>query len=354
MQVVAWSFECAATGTFPSCRHDGQPWEKTDAKRKRLACTPLGYKAVLAEVRADWAFMAQVFKFPSHNTKAGCCWRCSVTPETMRDFSLTAAWRQQRLSHWGLLSRWQEWGIEPSPLFSCPYLESSCFGVDWLHAVDQGVAADFLGNLFHHCLPLLPGANKKAKVCALFVRIQEFYRQNPSCSSRYSDLTLLMIKQPKKGPKLRGRAAEVRGLIPFGLALATELLTGSDSTSVTIKNAAQQLMGAYSCLSTASFSPEAFQTNVRQFLLLYCALETNSLNPQLWRCKPKFHLFAELALAGNCPSLQWTYRDEDFGGTAAKVSRRRGGKNSVKSTGVSFLTKFLGKNKLPILRNLRR
>lgn len=349
MEVIAWSFKCLASGQFPSKRHTGEAWTQKDTYRKKLGGKPIGLKAVLAEVRADWQFLSQVFAFPAHNLGAGNCWKCRVTPQTMKDFSLTAAWRQpeNRLSHWDLLSRWHQQGVRPSPLFGAPFLVSQCFAIDWLHAVDQGVGPDYLGNLFWHVLPQLPGNNRKEKVSSLFMKIDEFYRRQPT-DSRLDDLTALMIKAPKKGPKLRSKAAEARGLIPFGLELANELLGGDDQVNVAIRGCAKHLMEAYNCLSVASFSSETLQTHVRQFLVLYCALEASSKD-KLWSVKPKFHLFAELANDGNCPSLQWTYRDEDYGGTAARVAHRRGGKNSALSMGSNFLLKFYAKNRIPTL-----
>ena len=351
MEVLAWSYKCAASGTFPTCRHNGTPWLPSDSWRKKRASKPLGCRSVLCEVRADWAFMAQVFKFPAHNTKRGCCWLCPVTPENLRDFSLSAPWRTERMSHWGLLQRWHEWEVRPSPLFAAPFLTSQCFGVDWLHCVDQGVAADYLGNLLWHVLPQFPGANRREKVSALYKRIQTYYRQHRT-DSCYQDMTELMIKQPKKSPKLRGKAAEVRGLVPFGLQLAQELVVGTDTQSVTIRSCALHLSKAYDCLSAATFNPDHLETHVRQFCLLYVALEAATPNPKLWRVKPKLHLFAELGMARNRPALQWTYRDEDFGGTAAKTARRRGGSHSVRATGMNFLSKFFSKNRMPDLRRM--
>ena len=59
-----------------------------------------------------------------------------------------------------------------------------------------------------------------------------------------------------------------------------------------------------------------------------------------FRVKPKMHLFLELCISGSKPSLSWTYRDEDFGGTAAQLSRRRGGLLSAKATSHNFLLRF--------------
>ena len=80
-KVVKWSLQVLASGQWPSCRHDGTAWLKSDAKRKDPR--PI-IQAALAEVRADWEWMAKVYGFPRHNVKTGCCWKCKCTPEQVR------------------------------------------------------------------------------------------------------------------------------------------------------------------------------------------------------------------------------------------------------------------------------
>ena len=80
--VVKWSFECLATGTMPTQRHDGTPWRSTGegkSDRKRLKGDVL--RACLVEVRADWDWMSKVYGFPPHNLLEGCCWKCTCTPK---------------------------------------------------------------------------------------------------------------------------------------------------------------------------------------------------------------------------------------------------------------------------------
>ena len=349
MKVLSWSFGCLASGKFPSCRHDGSPWTAMDKTRKKTAGKDIGVRGVLAEVRGDWQFFSSVFRFPAWNKKSGCCWMCPVTPATMGDFSSQASWRTQRLSWWDLLARWTSEGTSISPIFSSPFVTSCCFAVDWLHAVDLGVTLDFLGNLFWHILPLLNGDSRLLQVQALFQKIQSYYsRANPS--SKPDDLTVKMICMDKKGPKLRAKAAEARGLVPFGVELAEEMLTDpGDHVGVTIRECARHLQACYDNLSRAEYDADSLSNNCRLCCVLYKSLSDFSAKPRHWKLKPKFHLFAELTGTGNCPSLQWTYRDEDFGGFAAKLSRRRGGKNTVLSTGRAWLLKFLANNLVPCL-----
>jgi hypothetical protein len=345
--ILSWSFQVLATGIFPDKRHDGLDWNSSDSRRSRMGAKPIGVQGVLVEVKADWQFLAHTFRFPAHNKNSGCCWLCKVTPSTMRDFSLTASWRTERLSHWDLLARWHAENIPVSTIFRTPFLQSGCFVLDWLHAVDQGVGADFLGNCFYYCLDKMPGQNQVQRTDSLFRLIQSFYTRNGT-EDQLQDLTLLMIKQ-QKGAKLRSQAAKARALIPFALELCMDVLEENDPFENTMQQAALHLEKAYRNLAVATFNADHFQLHVRKFLLLWLALEAGSPDPTLWRTKPKFHLLAELSLTKNCPSQQWVYRDEDFGGTAAKLSRRRGGKNSVLSTSRNLLLKFYCNNKVPVL-----
>ena len=59
-----------------------------------------------------------------------------------------------------------------------------------------------------------------------------------------------------------------------------------------------------------------------------------------WRIKPKLHLFLHLCSDGGRPSLFWTYRDEDYGGTVARYSRRRGGLLSARGMSEGMLDRF--------------
>ena len=88
MEVIAWSLQHAANGTWPRRRHDGSEFrtDKGDKTRLRKASQPgepekLGIRAALVEVRGDWKFFGECFKFPKWNTKRGCCWTCKCTPE---------------------------------------------------------------------------------------------------------------------------------------------------------------------------------------------------------------------------------------------------------------------------------
>eukprot|EP00974_Lingulodinium_polyedra_P035210 3382138-Lingulodinium_polyedra.AAC.1 len=51
---IFWSLKALAAGTWPSERHDGQPFTNGDASRAALAGEPL-MKGALVYILGDWA-----------------------------------------------------------------------------------------------------------------------------------------------------------------------------------------------------------------------------------------------------------------------------------------------------------
>lgn len=150
LAAFAWSMKWLALGHFPPCRHDGLPFRGDEQQRAKLAGQSLDIRSVLVELRGDWALMKDVFRLPGWQGRANssCCWRCSATHETRKIVGLEAPWRGERTSHWQLLHKWRQDGIQPSPIMAVPFFTSSIFQLDWLHVMDIGVACDFFGNCF--------------------------------------------------------------------------------------------------------------------------------------------------------------------------------------------------------------
>ena len=156
----------------------------------------------------------EVFQFPGWRDKQGCCHLCLCKPIEIRNFESCKAF--DPLDHFTLLQSISNSGIDINELFQTPGLTSKQFLLDWLHIVDLGVAADFMGNVFHHLIASgnhLPGNNVKERVKTLFHRIQSYYKTE-GVENRLPTLTVLMIrKKASSSPKLRANAAEARGLI---------------------------------------------------------------------------------------------------------------------------------------------
>ncbi len=169
-KVVAWSFQQMSLGVHPPNRHDGADFlGKSDAKRKKRAGKTF-QKACLVEVRGDWDLFANVFHFPRWNHLSGCCWRCNIKPHEVQQVGTDAAWRTDRLTHFGLMARILANGCNISAIFLIPWIDASIFRIDWLHCADIGCIADWMGNFLLLCARKMPGTNHTERVAELWRR----------------------------------------------------------------------------------------------------------------------------------------------------------------------------------------
>ena len=293
--------------------------------------------------------MKEVFRLPGWRDAAGCCWRCSATNATMRCCGADAQWRQERRDLWDLHVRWQEQGLQPSPVLGSPFFQMRVFQIDWLHCMDLGVACDFLGNVLTLLLKHMPGNSRMEQVRQLYLKMVEYYNRTGT-QSRLDTLTLEMLAKPRQPPKLRARAGEARALVSFAREQTALHFADEDPEEATAKQAAEHLEKCYSCLSAASFDHGVLAENSRKFCVLFAALESwaNAHDILRWRFKPKHHLMQELCdMSTHNPASNWTYRDEDFGGSMAAFAHRRGGKSNARVAGMNVLRKFMARHDVP-------
>jgi hypothetical protein len=354
LDVVAWSFVWLAQGLFPPRRHDDASFRQgTDNRRIKLANQQLSMKGFLCELRGDWKMLSEVLKIPYWNNKEGICFKCNATLTTLRNFSSEADWRDpaNRRSHWDFCRHLASKGLKLSNIFKAPGFSTSCICFDWLRCMDLGVCADFLGNIFWLLLEHQSGSSRKEKVRSLYLKMLDYY-QTHGVQDKLKGLTELMLrKKQSASPKLRCSAVQARALVEFARQECQSSLVTDDIVEETAKAAAIHLGNCYRCLSHEHFNADDLLRESIKFCQLYGGLEMHAKakGSNCWKVKPKFHTFQEMCLQGDNPALCWTYRDEDMGGYIAMVAKRRGGKNSVLSTGRTVLNKFKAKQK-PALR----
>ena len=214
-----------------------------------------------------------------------------------------------------------------SPILEAPWVKTHIFRFDWLHAADQGATADFIGNVFHYLQENhMQGATIEQRYTALFLEQQQFY-EDEGVLDRMDALKPKFVEN-RQGMKLRASGAECRALVPFVLRLARELCDKTDPVENAIYWASFHLCRVYGALSAST--PDA-QAQMKESSILfatqYVALHDhfNGGDDRLFRIKPKMHWFMHLCDGESKPSMNWLYRDEDFGGSVAAAARRRGG-----------------------------
>ena len=97
-RVLAWSFTVLLSGKYPHARHDGEPWAANDKFPATLSGNDLGMRALLVQGRGDWAWLKEIFSFPSWSSSSNICWLCQADryANDFTEFGLAAAWRQTR------------------------------------------------------------------------------------------------------------------------------------------------------------------------------------------------------------------------------------------------------------------
>ena len=262
-----------------------------------------------------------------------------------------APWRRNRLSHQDFLLRqlWQ--GKKISPLFTVAGVTTAVFRRDWLHIVDQGIGADFLGNCFKTFLPFMPGGCRKERRLALWDRIRDFYEVS-HVKDRMVGLRGWGIQAPKKTPKLKASAAAARALIPFCNQQCKILLDPTNAVHEAIIMAADHLNECYDCLSKDAVDWKCrLKQHSKDFAVQYAALQEFHEGTKAWVVKPKMHQFLEMCSGDSKPNMSWTYRDEDFGGTVAQLCRIKGGCwKKVLVYSKKMLVLFKTKHRVPRIR----
>ena len=240
----------------------------------------------------------------------------------------------------------------PSPLMSAPWVKASIFRRDWLHCADQGVAADFGGNLCSLLVSKMPGANVQVRTHQLWEEIQRSYgAAGVPIRNQLNTLTPTMIQQQGKKPKLRANASEMRTLVPILHHVAQQFLDDANPIEAAAKTAAWHLNECYKALADdVIFYHASLTEHSTAFALQMVALADVHENTRLWQLKPKLHQWLELCAEGAKPAKCWTYRDEDFGASCARMAHRRGCKISAKAVSHNLLENFRMKQPMIIVR----
>ena len=98
----------------------------------------------------------------------------------IRDVGEDARWRRRPSTHEDLINFMLDkvGSYNISPLMSLPGISANSFAIDWLHAADQGVGADFLGNVIYLLATKhFPGNTLEEKVAAVFSDSKSWYQR---------------------------------------------------------------------------------------------------------------------------------------------------------------------------------
>ena len=143
-----------------------------------------------------------------------------------------------------------------------------------LHVWELGCTQDAVGNCLYVFLQsgLVVGRSMDEKVQSLWLKLRKHY-QLFSPPSQIQGLTAEMIRQSGKGPKLRAKGAETRGVVPFALECAIEMNEHCQTTkSLTILQCLSSLMDFYMLMQLDTWHRHVAAAACRKFCILYSAL----------------------------------------------------------------------------------
>ncbi|CAE6911750.1 unnamed protein product [Symbiodinium sp. CCMP2592] len=330
LKVLLWSMQCLKEGKFPSCRHDGSPWLKSDKQRRTYVGRDLPAKGILVEIRGDWDWLNSWYNIPTYNTKSGMCWLCKTTFETFRN--CTANERNSGLSKAEFLTRVRNMGKPVCPLWHWPELAPRTLILpDWLHAVDMGISADIAGQLLLELAAKYEGRSLKDRVSSLWLDVQELYKEH-MVTDRLHKLTPEVLNKGKKStgpPTLKCPAATVRHMMPLlPILTGKHFAVGSDH-EVACHKLAKFLARVYNKVETNEHS--GLDKASAKVASQYMALEKEALEAEdslNWHIMPKLHQFQHICESGFNAKDFWCYSDETLGGHLAQLFLRRGGANN--------------------------
>ena len=125
MRLFAWSVNAMLDGVCPD---SGEP----------LAA---GWRGCLCQIRGDWQWYCELFRFPAWNGAERMCWICAASATIaallFKKCGEAAGWRATRVSHEEYVAGLEEIGADLPTLFKHVVgLRIECVVIDALHALD--------------------------------------------------------------------------------------------------------------------------------------------------------------------------------------------------------------------------
>ena len=334
--VLAWSFRCLLTGTYPGKRHDGTDFGTLlgDRKRSNRAGKKLGVRGCCVQARGDWAWHKQSADLQdwvqSSTTDKPVCWMC---PANCRGFpywdaSLHANWRRQpRTTHATFIACRLATNAYVSGMFSIPGFLLDFFGVDFMHCADLGVTQYFLGAVFFTLFLELGGViTRWQEACGKLLTLIKMFARNLGMGAPINNLTITMFRTAKGKCRFKGKASECRYLVPIVLAILKVAFPAETVAAKLRLECAEQLAALYRAVmdwdaTTKLRAAEA----TRKFVIKFCELNEMYSDAGIYKITPKLHLLIHCIERLNTEgSLKrsWCYADEQAIGKAVKIAAK--------------------------------
>ncbi|CAE7308405.1 unnamed protein product [Symbiodinium natans] len=338
-KILAWSLRALWSGYWPTTDYEGRERRvgmkfPTGTLQACKAGQPLakGFFGVCWAVLGDLDYYVAGLNLPSYNNSNMPCslCRCSLSgPATWSNFTAGAPWRATMWTP----ETWHAWeGKSTNPLFQevpgmsvlqvcCDYMHSKYLGTDMVQ---------FGSILMILCFELMH-RTPEDNLMSCWRHIREYYRIH-NTPVRFRSMTrLTMFVRKSGGPKLRGKAAEIRHFAEVLLSLwqsqcdNTQLLHRKITLLLKKNVMMERLMTEHrDKLFFEDDEARAFEEACSDMLLLHADLAKcyAGLGKQYFSLTSKTHMLQHAALLSKClsPRLVWCFVGEDFQQKAQRLA----------------------------------
>ena len=367
-EIISWSFQALFAGKHPTTWWlDTEPLPKRFQAKAGMPITEKNHCFVVWQYHGDLEYYSNCLHLP-HWSSHQFCWLCNSN-RTVKHLS---PWDFQDAPNWECHSprALKESLPAKHPFLSkipgCGWQYRPC--IDILHSCDLGVAARLCGSILH-MWSFPEGCRARDaphRMHSIWNDIKEAY-QKLKISERFTNLTVgqfcLPDKPWAKPPILRGKAGEIRHLVP-ALALVAWNKAKKPHGSLAFEGAWNKakeqevashmaacihaLASFYEIVSTATFfmreeeAQDAFQ-QIRTCLQHYIWLQLAINDSIRWQVTPKFHFMYHLGslCTFQNPKTYWTYSNESCVGQIACIAHSCAHGTRATRLTESFTQKYL-------------
>lgn len=211
--VMLWTFQALWDGVWPSTDWRGIAFPADTVQGRRAGQRLAGkYSACLLQLCGDLDYNAKWLGTPNWSIHSGPCVQCRTTfagINSWQDNRQTSGWQRTLLSAASWRSQWTTKCL----LFGLPGMNCWSIAYDLMHNLYLGWLQHFFGSAFylltHECLHEEPLSNLKV----VEETIGAIQRRDPTRARYRQRLSKLSMFMKSSGfPKLKGRAADIRGL----------------------------------------------------------------------------------------------------------------------------------------------
>lgn len=272
----------------------------------------------------DLDYYAKTLQLP-RSTSSNPCYLCQCTSSgenTWHDNSFGAKWLDLQWTP----SAWLLWdGRSACRLFQTPGITAVSVAPDYMHSKYLGADQYVYGSVFYIlCYMVLPGAAlENLLVCWNFIKT--YYRNFDTKHKFQSIQKLSMFLRKSGGVKLRGKAAEIKGLAPVMLALWEMYMNHSldihKKIALLLKVNLKMEELLASCAHEVNLNSEAAAL-FRRYAFAWAQLQeevyhffqNEEISCTLFTCTSKIHQVVHSAINSKFlnPCLVWCFIGEDF------------------------------------------